>query len=62
MFCVVECGEVEGVWGFFWCDGFVEEFEVCGVVGVEFDGECVVFFVDWEGWYVLFFFFLYGKG
>ena len=29
---------------------FAEEPGVCGAAGGEFDGECVVLFVDWEGW------------
>lgn len=29
---------------------------VCRAVGAELDRECVVLFVDWEGWYVLFLF------
>ena len=34
-------------------DRSIEESAVCGTVGGEFDGECVVFPVDREGWYVL---------
>ena len=32
--------------------GSVEESGVRGAVGGEFDGERVVFFADWEGWWV----------
>lgn len=30
--------------------GFAEESGVCAAVGGEFDRECVVFCVGWEGW------------
>ena len=35
--------------------GFVAESEILSAAGDQFDGERVVFFVDWTGWYVLFF-------
>ena len=36
-------------------DGFITESEILCAAGGQFDGERVVFFVDWTGWYVLFF-------
>ena len=43
-------GEIQGVEGLFYGGGSVAESELCGAVGYKFDGECVVFLVDWESW------------
>lgn len=41
-------------------EGFTAKSQICDSVALECHGECMVFFVDWAGWYVIiiFFFFL----
>lgn len=38
---------------------FTPESQICDSFTLECHGECMVFFVDWAGWYVIFIFFLY---
>ena len=49
-------GAVAGAQGVLDRRGPAAESGVCGAVGRESHGERVVFFADWEGWWVLFFF------
>lgn len=38
---------------------FTAKSQICDSVALECHGECMVFFVDWAGWYVFLFFFLF---
>lgn len=49
-FCDEELGEEEGAGSSVWGGRFIEGLAVCGAVGAESYGECVVFFGCWEGW------------
>lgn len=38
-------------------EGFTAKSQICDSVALECHGECMVFFVDWAGWYVIIIFF-----
>lgn len=40
-------------------EGFTAKSQICDSVALECYGECMVFFVDWAGWYVIIFFFFF---